>query len=144
MPDFEYAQAKVLSVARGGVRVRIPLSRADRPCAPSCPACGLCGSAGTDHLDLDVAARGVGMDVKPGDAVTVAYRRTKPARAAMALFLPPLTGLVLGLGLPGGDGVLLGALAGFALGWCATLALYRLFPAWLRAEARIVSRGAGG
>jgi sigma-E factor negative regulatory protein RseC len=96
-------------------------------------ACGACGRGGRCALKwfsggagatLEVAARTSDQVLlRPGQAVTIAVGDGEVLRAAAIVYLPPLTGLLLGaavgsaLGVAGEVGTLLLAAVGGLAGW---------------------------
>jgi sigma-E factor negative regulatory protein RseC len=115
--------ARVLTVRDGRARIACD----DRA------ACGACGRGGRCALKwfsggtgatLEVPARtGDQFLLRPGQAVTIAVDDGEVLRAAAIVYLPPLTGLLLGaaagsaLGVAGEVGTLLMATVGGLAGW---------------------------
>jgi sigma-E factor negative regulatory protein RseC len=115
--------ARVLTVRDGRARIACD----DRA------ACGACGRGGRCALKWFSGGTGTTLEVparisdqvllRPGQAVTIAVGDGEVLRAAATVYLPPLAGLLLGavagtaLGIAGEAGTLLVATAGGLAGW---------------------------
>jgi sigma-E factor negative regulatory protein RseC len=111
--------------------------RARVECAPGPSGCGACDTGRgcswrrLGARFLEVSGRVDGQRLEPGDPVRLTIEDGALLRAATRIYLPPVTGTVLGAGLwqlvgAGSEaGALLAALAGFAAGHVAARRLAR-------------------
>jgi sigma-E factor negative regulatory protein RseC len=115
--------ARVLSVRDGRARIACD----DRAACGACgrgDRCALKWFSGGAGATLEVPARTSDqLLLRPGQAVTITVGDGEVLRAAATVYLPPLTGLLLGatagsaLGVAGEAGTLLMATAGALVGW---------------------------
>jgi sigma-E factor negative regulatory protein RseC len=134
-------RARVLTVRDGRARIACD----DRA------ACGACGRSGRCALKWFSGGAGATLEVPartraevllvPGQAVTIAVGDGEVLRAAATVYLPPLTGLLLGaaagsaLGVAGEAGTLLMAAVGGLAGWGVARTLSRRRPPSVSIEA---------
>ena len=136
--------ARVLSVSDGRARIACD----ERATCEACRAGGRCALkwfSGGSGVNLEVPARfGEQPPLMPGQAVTVAVADGEVLRAAATVYLPPFAGLLLGalaggaLGLAGEAGTLLATAAGGLAGWGVARSWSRRRPprvsVWRREE----------
>lgn len=126
--------ARVLAVRDGRARIACDDHATCEACRPG-GRCALKWFSGGSGATLEVPARnGMQPPLVPGQAVTVAVGDGEVLRAAATVYLPPLAGLLLGalagsaLGVAGEAGTLLATAAGGLAGWGVARSWSRRHP----------------